>query len=113
MAKKTVFKKGPLALLREALGILLFTLAVIAIILTGLAQTAESSRAEGLRLLEESIRRAVAECYALEGRYPDSTEYIEKHYGVIIDKSRYIVHYELFASNIMPDIAVFGRRGQT
>ena len=113
MGRRTVFRKGPFALLREALGVLLFTLAITVIIVAGLFQTAEANRAEGLRLLDESIRRVVAECYALEGRYPDSVAYIEEHYGVLIDRSRYLVDYSVFASNIMPDIAVFDIRGRT
>jgi hypothetical protein len=111
MSRKSVFKKGPRAVLAEALGVLVFTLFVIIMVVFGLIQTAESNRAEGLRLLDESIRRAVTECYALEGSYPDSIGYIEDNYGVIIDRSRYSVHYSAFADNIMPDINVFDLRG--
>jgi hypothetical protein len=112
MKKKTVFKKGALAVLGEALLLALFTLAVTVIIAVGLAQTAESNRAEGLRLLDEGIRRAVTECYALEGRYPDHIGYLEEHYGVIIDRTRYAVRYSAFADNIYPDISVTDLRGQ-
>jgi hypothetical protein len=111
MRRKRVFKRGPLAVLGEAFGALLFTLAVIAVVAVGLVQTAGANRAEGLRLLSESIHRAAIECYTLEGRYPDTVEYIERYYGVIIDRSRYIVHYSVFAPNILPEIAVFDLRG--
>jgi hypothetical protein len=110
MKRKTVFKKGPLAIFWEALLAVLFTLAVAVIIAVGLAQAAEGSRAEGLRLLEEGIRRAVNESYALEGRYPDSIGYIEEHYGVIIDRGRYAVRYSAVADNIYPDIFVYDIR---
>ena len=33
-------------------------------------------------------------------------EYLEEHYGIQIDRERYNVFYEGFASNIMPDITV-------
>jgi hypothetical protein len=113
MKKRAVFKRGPLAVLREALGAILFTLAIVAMIAAGLVQTAESNRAEGLRLLEESIRRAAVECYALEGSYPESLEYIEEHYGVLVDRNRYFVHYDLPMSNFMPEITVLDLRGET
>ena len=45
-------------------------------------------------------------CYAAEGVYPPTLEYMEEHYGIQIDRQRYTVHYEVFASNIMPDITV-------
>jgi hypothetical protein len=112
MRRKTVFKKGPLGTLAEVAGTALFTLAVVAVVAVGLAQTAESNRAEGLRLLEESIQRAVTQCYALEGRFPDSIGYIEEHYGVIVDRSRFAVNYNAFADNIRPDITVFDIREQ-
>jgi len=90
---------------------LLFTILVGVMIVIGLVQAEASSRAEGLRLLEESVKRAVVECYALEGRYPESIAHIEQRYGVIIDRSKYNVHYSIFAPNIMPDITVIDKRG--
>jgi len=75
-------------------------------IVFGLHQTEASSSAEGLRILEDSIRRAVVMCYAIEGRYPESIEYIVEHYGIHIDNTRFIVHYRIFASNILPEITV-------
>ncbi|MCB6367057.1 hypothetical protein LI291_12820 [Intestinibacillus massiliensis] len=66
---------------------------------------------EGLRIAEQSIRRAAVSCYAAEGRYPPSYAYIRTHYGVQVDEGRYAVHYEVFASNLMPDITVLERTG--
>jgi hypothetical protein len=72
----------------------------------GLRQTGEASSVEGLRILEDSLRRAVVMNYAIEGRYPESIEYIEELYGVHVDKTKYIVHYRIFAANILPEITV-------
>ena len=93
-------------MLRSALVPLLFTIVIMAMVIFGLRQTEVSSKSEGLRVLEDSVRRAVVTCYAVEGRYPDSLKYIEEHYGIHVDRTKYIVHYSIFASNIMPDIAV-------
>ncbi|CBK76046.1 putative uncharacterized protein [Clostridium sp. CAG:149] len=56
--------------------------------------------------LRDAIRRASVQCYAIEGRYPPSVEYLEEHYGIVIDRDRYHVFYDGWASNVMPDITV-------
>lgn len=56
--------------------------------------------------LRKAIARASVQCYAIEGRYPPSVEYLEDNYGVQIDHNKYNVFYDGFASNIMPEITV-------
>ena len=104
--KRSIYKKGALDFIRGAITPILFTIAVMLIIVYGLKQTEQSSRAEGLRILKDSIQRSVVICYAIEGRYPDSIEYIEENYGIHVDRSKYAVHYNIFASNLLPDITV-------
>lgn len=104
--QKNIFKKSAFDFLRGALLPVFFTGVIITMVVSGLRQTQESSDTEGLRILEESIRRAVVMNYAIEGRYPESIEYIESRYGIHIDRSKYAVHYSVFASNIMPEILV-------
>ncbi|MCI9475039.1 hypothetical protein AALA22_01870 [Anaerovoracaceae bacterium 41-7] len=61
---------------------------------------------ESLEQLQEAIRRNCVACYAAEGAYPPSLEYLKEHYGVQIDEERYTVHYMVIADNLMPDITV-------
>ena len=49
-------------------------------------------------------------CYAIEGMYPESVEYLCESYGLIYDKSKYIVYYDSFASNIRPTVTVLERQ---
>jgi len=107
--RRSIYRKSAWDLLRSAIMPVLFTLAVMAMIIYGLRQTEASSRAEAARILEDSIRRAVVMSYAVEGRYPESIAYIEENYGVLIDREKYTIHYEIFASNLMPDIMVIQR----
>jgi len=107
--QRNIYRKGPLDFLRAAVLPFVFTAAIITAIIIGLYKTDESSNAEGLRILEESLQRAVVMNYAIEGRYPQSLEYIEKNFGVHIDRTRFIVHYTIFASNILPSITVIER----
>jgi len=66
---------------------------------------ADRSR-EGRQQLEDSLRRAAVACYAAEGIYPPTLDYLTAHYGVQIDTARYQVFYEVFGENLMPQITV-------
>lgn len=79
---------------------------ILVLLLYGVGRAEDGSRAEGRRLLEDSLRHAVTVCYAAEGRYPESLAYLESHYGIRADKTRYAVHYEITARNLMPEITV-------
>ena len=63
-------------------------------------------KAEGKRQLEHALRRTAVSCYAAEGVYPPSLEYMKEHYGIRYDEERYMVDYQVIASNLMPDITV-------
>ena len=45
-------------------------------------------------------------CYAVEGRYPESLEYLEENYGIRVDREEYLVLYEVFADNVKPRFRV-------
>ena len=72
----------------------------------GLRQVREEISAQGRTKLEDAVRRATVACYAAEGAYPPDVNYLIEHYGLSVDGSRYIVHYDIFAENLMPDITV-------
>ena len=91
----------------------LAALAVLLFFFTGVSNLESSSGQEGRRQLEESIRRTAAACYAAEGIYPPTLEYMEENYGLQVDEDRYFVDYQVFASNLMPDFTVLERTGET
>ena len=92
-----------------ALGLALFA-AVAAWMLWGVREAAAVSDREGLRTAEQAVRRAAVSCYALEGAYPATYESLKERSGVAVDEEKYAVFYEIFASNIMPEITVVERR---
>ncbi len=61
---------------------------------------------EGRQQLEDALRRAAVACYAAEGVYPPTVEYLSEHYGVQTDSDDYVIFYEIFADNLMPEITV-------
>lgn len=78
---------------------------VVVWFLISLSGVKQGSAAQGRTQLETALRRAAVACYAAEGSYPPSLDYLTEHYGVQIGKD-YVVFYEVFASNLMPDITV-------
>lgn len=72
---------------------------------------ADRSR-EGRQQLEDSLRRAAVACYAAEGVYPPTLDYLTAHYGVQLDTDRYQVFYEVFGENLMPQITVLEKNDE-
>ena len=84
----------------------LLVIAALLIFLTSLSNLEQGRSAEGKRQLEDALRQASVACYAAEGIYPPDLDYLREHYGIQIDETRYTVVYDIFASNLMPDITV-------
>ena len=105
MAGKTSWNTSNEYLKALILPLLIF-LFLIAFLFFGVNQTTGTAETEGRRVLEDAVRRATVQCYALEGMYPPAVSYLEDAYGLVIDSDRYIVHYEVFASHILPTILV-------
>lgn len=84
---------------------------VICLIMAGLLW-GSSSRifSETKKRQQESTKNAIikgaVQCYAVEGRYPESLSYLEQHYGVSYDKDKFVVSYEIIGSNRMPQVSV-------
>ena len=81
-------------------------LMILAMFMSGLSNLENGHRSEGREQLEDAVRRAAVACYAAEGIYPPDVEYLEEHYGIQVDRDRYTVVYDAFASNLMPDVTV-------
>jgi len=109
---KRVFKKNPFIAIISGLAPLLFSGVIIGALLFGFGTAEETSRAEGVRILEESIMRVVIHSYAVNGHFPESIDYIIENYNVYVDRTRFLVHYEVFASNMLPNIIIFELRGE-
>lgn len=90
------------------LGLLLFA-AVAVWMVRGVQQAAQVSDQEGLRMAQEAVERAVVSCYSLEGVYPATYEDLKAKSGLAIDEEKYIVFYDIFASNIRPSVTVVER----
>nr|WP_300092804.1 hypothetical protein [Sedimentibacter sp.] len=64
---------------------------------------------EMYEILTDAITRSAVQCYAIEGFYPPDIEYLEENYGLVVNHDKYVISYNVFASNIMPEIEVFNK----
>ncbi len=82
---------------------------VLCVLLLGRIERA-NGRAE-TETVREAVKNAALTCYAVEGAYPDSLEYLKENYHLSYNEDRYFITYDAFASNRIPDINVT-ERGQ-
>lgn len=59
--------------------------------------------------LEAALRRDIIQCYALEGTYPPSLDYIEENYGFFYDVDKFYIDYTAVGANIMPDVTILSK----
>ena len=78
--------------------------------LLAVKQLEQGTDAQGKQQLEDALRRTAVACYASEGFYPPNVAYMVQHYGLQYNENMYRVHYEIFASNRMPEITVVERQ---
>lgn len=89
--------------------ITVFLLMVISLYF-GVNNAENATDEEKLVILKDAVNRSALQCYAIEGYYPPNIDYLEKNYGLIVDDTKYIISYEIFASNIMPVVDVFSKK---
>ena len=80
---------------------------VLAVMLVSRIEKAQSSAET--EIVRDAVKNAAITCYAVEGAYPDSVDYLREHYRLAYDEDRYFITYEAFASNRIPDIWVTER----
>lgn len=106
MRKKSAFKRA----LAYIIPLAIFS-AMIVWFLLAMKSTASSNKKRELEALKNTVENGITMCYAVEGVYPESVEYLCANYGLIYDKSKYIVYYDSFASNIRPSVKILERQG--
>ena len=77
----------------------------------GIHSVSETTLLQQQQSLESAIRKTAVHCYAVEGAYPESLDYLKEHYGISYDETRFLVDYEIIGSNLMPDVHVFLLKG--
>lgn len=59
--------------------------------------------------VQAAVLRSAVQCYSVEGVYPSNLDYLERYYGLMIDHETYIISYDTFSSNLLPQVTVLVR----
>lgn len=83
--------------------------AILVVVIISINSVQESRKAENAEIIETGVRRAAIECYANEGFFPESIDYLIENYHLYTDSDHCIIHYSAISSNIMPEIRVISK----
>ena len=89
-----------------ALTVILLAVIVCAFIYAA-SNTAGSVSQKQLDGLSDAVMKAAIQCYAVEGFYPPTIEYLVDNYGLSVNEKKYLVSYDTFSPAAMPKIDVF------
>ncbi len=81
-------------------------LGIVMYFFTTLNNMSEGIDSQQKEALHNAIDNAVVSCYAVEGCYPESVEYLEEHYGLTFDHDKFHVEYSSFGANVRPAVNV-------
>ena len=77
------------------------------LVFVGLGSLSSTQTDKQLDIAKDAIMRAAIQCYALESQFPQSLQYLVDNYGVTLDEEKFIYHYRVIGSNMVPEIRVF------
>nr|WP_122012962.1 hypothetical protein [Maliibacterium massiliense] len=80
---------------------------LLAFVLFGVGSVSQGAREAQLRAAQQAVERACVQHYAIEGYYPANLEVLAGQYGLILERDKFVYHYQALGSNIMPQISVF------
>lgn len=84
-------------------------LAIFMAFLFGVSFVSSETSKQQLETLEQAISRGIAHCYATEGHYPESLDYLKDHYGITYDSEEFFVDYQAIGGNIFPEVTIIQR----
>ena len=91
---------------------IVFFIGIIVIFIVGITILSSKNNRDERDVLEKALNKDIVHCYAVEGYYPPSLAYIEEHYGLTYDHSKYIVDYESVGANIMPTVTILEKNSK-
>lgn len=95
-----------LSILKSNLFGILFFLGIAGMMVLGFQSTAGKRKEQAIQSATDSIRRVIITCYAIEGSYPESFDYIKDNYEIYIDEEEFSVFYTVYGSNVMPKFRI-------
>jgi hypothetical protein len=88
---------------------LLMVLVLVLLSVTS-SRISDSNQAREKELLSRALERSITQCYALEGAYPPSLDYLTDNYGLTYDRDHFFIDYQYIGSNLRPDTTIIERK---
>ena len=85
-------------------------LAIFLIFTFAISTVSQKTDQQRMESLHQSISRGIAHCYATQGRYPESLQYLQEHYGIHYNTEEYFVDYQILGENIFPDVTIIRKQ---
>ena len=98
--------------LKQGAAVLLF-LGIFLAFTYGLSGISKKTTAEEAKSLHRSISRGISHCYATNGFYPESLDYLKEHYHISYDTDKYFVDYQALGENIFPDVTIIEKQEES
>lgn len=95
---------------QQFITILLFAV-IIAVFLFGIVKLSGGNKNRQRETLDRAISRTITNCYAVEGVYPESMEYMKKAYGLSYNEDLFFVDYRVPGGNIRPTYVIIEKGG--
>ena len=87
----------------------LLLILVLGVFVTFSNSFTSSNLAHEKEILSNALNRSITQCYALEGSYPVSLEYLKEHYGLTYNEDHFYVDYQYLGGNLRPDVTIIER----
>lgn len=102
------YRKQPLKPFGFFLSVCLFVL-ILFLFAQGISSFSEDTKRRQKESLTNALMRNITYCYAVEGAYPESLDYLKENYGLTYNEDLFFVDYKIIGSNILPDITIIER----
>ena len=91
---------------------IVFFIFLLVIFIKGIITVSDTTLAKQKESLETAITHDIAQCYAVEGSYPKTLDYLVQHYGLTYDNDAFLVIYNYYGANLYPDVDVIFKTGK-
>lgn len=105
---KRFYHKQSIGWLTPLAAVLIFGI-IMMVFLFGISKLSRQTAEQQIETLERAISRSIAHCYATEGHYPESLEYLKDEYGITYDSEKFFVDYQAIGGNIFPEVTIISR----
>lgn len=83
---------------------------IVVVFIVCISSVSKNSTQRQKKLLNDALMNDITFCYATEGRYPESIEYLKKNYALTYDEDKFYVDYRTYGSNIRPEVMIIEKK---